>query len=197
MDSSEGFDYQEIVREALRDAVRRVLAEVAERGLPGEHFFYIGFRTDAPGVEIPRGLRDKYRDKMTVILQNQYWGLEVGAESFSVSLAFNGARQRLTIPFAALTEFVDPSAEFGLRFDGETETEEPAAAGGAKAAKGREKAVRRPSGQPFRESSGRPFEKHAARDPSPGDSTKEAPDASQPATEKGGAVVPFDPSRRR
>ncbi len=190
MDSSEGFDYQEIVRAALRDAVRRVLAEVAERGLPGEHFFYIGFRTDAPGVEIPRGLREKYREKMTVILQNQYWGLEVGAESFSVSLAFNGARQRLTIPFAALTEFVDPSAEFGLRFDGETETEEPAAGGGAKAA-------RRPSGQTSGRSSGQPSEKHAARGASSGDSTKETPDVSPPATEKGGEVVPFDPSRRR
>lgn len=119
MDTSEGFDYQAIVQDALRDAVRRVLATVAERGLPGEHYFYIGFRTDESGVEIPRGLREQYPHEMTVILQNQYWNLEVEAESFSVSLSFNGVRERLTVPFAALTAFVDPSAEFGLRFDGE------------------------------------------------------------------------------
>jgi uncharacterized protein len=119
LDTSEEFDYQAIVQDALRDAVRRVLATVAERGLPGEHYFYIGFRTDEPGVEMPRGLREQYPHEMTVILQNQYWNLEVEAASFSVSLSFNGARERLTVPFAALTAFVDPSAEFGLRFGGE------------------------------------------------------------------------------
>jgi hypothetical protein len=119
LDTSEGFDYPKIVQDALRDAVRRVLAVVAEHGLPGEHYFYIGFLTDEPGVEMPRGLRQQYPHEMTVILQNQFWNLEVEPESFSVSLSFNGVRERLTIPFAALTAFVDPSAEFGLRFDGE------------------------------------------------------------------------------
>jgi hypothetical protein len=160
LDSSEGFDYQKIVQGALRDAVRRVLAEVAERGLPGEHYFYIGFRTDEPGTEIPRSLREQYPREMTVILQNQYWNLEVEPESFSVSLSFNGVRERLTVPFAALTAFVDPSAEFGLRFDGEGEGDGERAEGAAKEAE--------------RPVSGR-----------------------EPAGEKKGEVVPFDPSRRR
>jgi hypothetical protein len=109
---------QESLREALREAVRRVLVRVAEEGLPGEHFFYIGFRTDRPGVEIPRFLRDQYPEEMTIVLQNQFWDLAVEGETFSVSLTFGGARQRLTIPLHALTAFADPSAEFGLRFDG-------------------------------------------------------------------------------
>jgi len=134
-----GFDYQRIVQDALRDAVRRVLAEVAENGLPGEHHFYLGFRTDGPGVGISRGLRQQYPEKMTIILQNQFWDLEVGPEAFSVSMKFNGLRERLTVPFAALTDFVDPSAEFGLRFDGEDDPKaavERAGAGEPGAAEG-------------------------------------------------------------
>jgi len=115
-------DYHKLLQEALRDALRgavhRVLSQVAEEGLPGEHFFYIGFRTDRSGVDVPRFLRDQYPEEMTIVLQNQYWDLEVEEESFAVTLTFGGARQRLTIPFHALTAFADPSAEFGLRFDG-------------------------------------------------------------------------------
>jgi len=115
-------DYQKLLQESLRDAlrgaVRKVLAQVAEEGLPGEHFFYIGFRTDRPGVVLPRFLRDQYPEEMTVVLQNQFWDLEVAADAFSVTLTFGGSRQRLTVPFLALTAFADPSAEFGLRFDG-------------------------------------------------------------------------------
>ncbi|HEY0552796.1 MAG TPA: ClpXP protease specificity-enhancing factor SspB [Thermoanaerobaculia bacterium] len=111
-------DYSTVLQEALRDAVRRVLEQVAEHGMPGEHHFYIGFRTDFPGVEAPRFLREQYPDEVTIILQHQFWGLEVTAEDFSVLLSFGGARQRVTVPFAALTAFADPSADFGLRFDG-------------------------------------------------------------------------------
>lgn len=118
-------DYQKLLQESLRDAlrgaVRQVLARVAEEGLPGEHFFYIGFRTDHPGVEIPRFLREQYPEEMTIVLQHHFWDLEVEAASFSVTLAFGGSRQRLTLPFQALTAFADPSAEFGLRFDGALE----------------------------------------------------------------------------
>ena len=119
-------DYQKLLQEALRDAlrgaVRLVLAQVADEGLPGEHFFYIGFRTDRPGVSVPRFLRDQYPEEMTIVLQNQFWDLEVDEESFAVTLTFGGSRQRLTIPFHALTAFADPSAEFGLRFDGGLDT---------------------------------------------------------------------------
>jgi len=121
----EKIDYAAILQDALRDAVRRVLEQVTEHGLPGEHHFYIGFRTDFPGVEVPRFLREQYPEETTIILQHQFWDLEVTPEWFSVLLSFGGARQRLTVPFAALTAFADPSADFGLRF-GEAAVEEPA-----------------------------------------------------------------------
>jgi len=113
----EKIDYPAILQDALRDVVRRVLEQVAEYGLPGEHHLYIGFRTDFPGVQVPRGLRQQYPREVTVILQNQFWGLEVTPEDFSVILAFGGTRQRILVPFAALTAFADPSADFGLRFE--------------------------------------------------------------------------------
>jgi hypothetical protein len=114
--SNDGIDYQRFVDDAFRDAVRRLLAEVAERGLPGEHSFYLGFETGHPGVVIPRSLRDLYPDEMRIILEHQFWNLEVEPDFFSVELSFSSNRQRLTIPFAALTSFTDPAAEFGLRF---------------------------------------------------------------------------------
>lgn len=122
-------DYPAILQDALRDAVRRILEQVAEHGLPGEHHFYVGFRTRFPGVEVPRLLREQYPEEITIILQNQFWGLEVDRQSFSVLLSFGGSRQRLRVPFAALTTFADPSADFGLRFQeaGATAPEEPAA----------------------------------------------------------------------
>ncbi|MEA2599666.1 MAG: uncharacterized protein QOF89_658 [Acidobacteriota bacterium] len=123
----EKIDYPAILQEALRDAVRRILEQVSEHGLPGEHHFYIGFRTEFPGVEVPRFLREQYPEEITIILQNQFWGLEVGPEDFSVLLSFGGSRQRLRVPFAALTAFADPSADFGLRFQdvGEAGAGEP------------------------------------------------------------------------
>jgi hypothetical protein len=120
-------DYSAILQDALRDAVRRVLEQVAEHGMPGEHHFYIGFRTGFPGVEAPRFLREQYPEEVTIILQHQFWGLEVGPEEFSVLLSFGGARQRVTVPFAALTAFADPLADFGLRFDAAGPMGEPAA----------------------------------------------------------------------
>lgn len=112
----ETIDYQRIIQDALRGVVRRVLTQVVEHGLPGEHHFYIGFRTSHPGVEVPRFLRDQYPEEMTIILQHQFWELEVDEEAFSVALSFGGSRHRLRIPFAALTAFADPEAQFALRF---------------------------------------------------------------------------------
>jgi hypothetical protein len=114
--SSDSIDYQRFVEDALRDAVRRLLAEVAAQGLPGEHHFYIGFHTGHPGVVMPRSLRDLYPEEMTLLLQHQFWNLEVDADGFAVELSFSGSRQRLAVPFAALTLFADRSAEFALRF---------------------------------------------------------------------------------
>lgn len=124
----EKIDYSAIIQDALRDSVRRVLEQVSEHGLPGEHLLYIGFRTDFPGVEAPRFLREQYPEEVTIILQHQFWGLEVTPEWFSVLLSFGGSRQRVTVPFAALTAFADPSVDFGLRFDATGAADEPAAA---------------------------------------------------------------------
>jgi uncharacterized protein len=116
-DRDEGIDYQRLIDEALLDVVRRLLARVAERGLPGEHHFHINFRTTHPGVIVPRSLRDLYPEEMHVVLQHQFWNLEVEPDHFSVELSFGAHRQRLVIPFAALTRFLDPAAEFGLSFE--------------------------------------------------------------------------------
>jgi len=125
-------DYPRIVQDALRDAVRRVLEQAAEHGVPGEHQLYIAFRTQHPQAKVPPFLRDQYPEEVTIVLQHQYWDLEVTAEAFSVTLNFNAVRQRLTVPFAAMTAFFDPAAEFALRFEpnpGEAAaTEAPAAA---------------------------------------------------------------------
>ncbi|MFL6233951.1 MAG: ClpXP protease specificity-enhancing factor SspB [Thermoanaerobaculia bacterium] len=110
-------DYPAILQDALRGAVRRVLEQVAEHGVPGDHQLYVGFRTDFPGVQVPRFLRDQYPEEVTIVLQHQFWGLEVTPEDFSVLLSFGGARQQVIVPFAALTAFADPSADFGLRFN--------------------------------------------------------------------------------
>ncbi len=114
--NDESIDYEGWTYEALRGVVRRALAHVAQAGLPPQHYFYITFRTQAPGVEISRELADRYPEEMTIILQHQYWDLEVRRGSFSVGLSFSSVPQKLTIPFSAVTSFVDPPTEFGLTF---------------------------------------------------------------------------------
>jgi uncharacterized protein len=120
--------YDEIVQEALRAVVGRVLGSIVSGGgtLPGAHHFYITFKTAAPGVAIPPHLRERFPDEMTIVLQNKFWDLEVLPQSFSVSLTFNQVPAKLTIPFAAITAFVDPAVDFGLQFQaaaGELEPE--------------------------------------------------------------------------
>lgn len=114
---TERIDYPRIIQEAWRGVVRRVLAQVAEHGLPGEHHFLIAFRTRHPGVRVPRFLRDMYPDEIKIMLQHQFWDLEVDEEAFSVTLSFSAARHQLTVPFAAVTAFIDPSVELVLRFE--------------------------------------------------------------------------------
>ena len=109
--------YDEIVQEALRAVVGRVLGSVAAGGgLPGEHHFYITFKTQAPGVDIPARLIERFPDEMTIVLQNRFWDLKVEQDHFSVGLSFNQTPSILTIPYAAITAFVDPSVDFGLQF---------------------------------------------------------------------------------
>jgi hypothetical protein len=120
--SDEELHYDVMVEEALRSVVRKALTHVSRHGLPGEHHFYITFRTDAPGVQIPKRLSERYPDEMTIVLQHQFWDLLVGEESFDVTLSFNDVREVLSIPYEAVTAFADPSVKFGLQFG---EMEEP------------------------------------------------------------------------
>jgi hypothetical protein len=108
--------YDKMVENALRGVVRDALAVTAERGLPGAHHFYITFRTDFPGVDIPDFLRAQYPQEMTIVLEHQFWGLEVDAVKFAVTLSFHSQGQRLIVPLAAITAFADPSVKFGLEF---------------------------------------------------------------------------------
>src|SRR3954451_13119467 len=107
--------YDLLVQDALRGVVRRVLSEVAKEGLPGEHHFYITFRTGAPGVRLSTPMRQQYPDVMTIILQHQFWDLSVGEQNFEVGLSFRNVPERLLVPFDAVTEFYDPSVQFGLK----------------------------------------------------------------------------------
>jgi len=109
--------YDLMLQRALRGVLREALAEVAERGLPGEHHLYITFRTGAPGVEIADFLRARYPDEMTIVLQHEFWGLESDQEKFQVTLSFSARQERLVVPFAAVIAFADPSVKFGLQFE--------------------------------------------------------------------------------
>jgi hypothetical protein len=110
------FDYPQMVEAALRGVMRDVLVHAAREGLPGDHHFYVSFRTHAPGVTVPKYLLTKYPEEMTIVLQHQFRALEVGEHGFSVNLSFQNRSERLTIPFAAVTTFADPSVNFGLQF---------------------------------------------------------------------------------
>jgi hypothetical protein len=110
--------YEEWTEEALRHVVARALDHVAANGLPGGHHFYISFRTDYPGVELPARLRAQYPREMTIVLQHQFWDLKVdeAAGAFSVGLSFGGVPTTLYVPLAAVSAFVDPEIRFGLQF---------------------------------------------------------------------------------
>ncbi|MFU7529502.1 SspB family protein [Qipengyuania sp. ASV99] len=110
--------YDEIVQEALRAVVGRVLREIERGGseLPGSHHFYITFKTHAQGVTIPKHLRERFPDEMTIVLQNKFWDLDVRDDGFSVGLSFNQIPAKLEVPYSAITAFVDPAVDFGLQF---------------------------------------------------------------------------------
>ncbi|CAA9515039.1 MAG: FIG00636645: hypothetical protein [uncultured Sphingomonas sp.] len=110
--------YDEIVQEALRDVVGRVLGEVERTGgtLPGGHHFYITFKTRMPGVEIPKHLSQRFPDEMTIVIQHRFWDLKVQKDFFMVGLSFGGVPSSLRVPFVAVTDFVDPAVDFSLKF---------------------------------------------------------------------------------
>ncbi len=119
--------YDEIVQEALRAVVGRVLGQVEAAGgaLPGEHHFYITFKTGAPGVSIPTHLKERFPDEMTIVLQNKFWDLAVTEDGFTVGLSFNQIPSKLDVPFSAITAFVDPAVDFGLQFQALVPDAEP------------------------------------------------------------------------
>jgi hypothetical protein len=118
--------YDEIVQEALRAVVGRVLGEVEQTGeLPGEHHFYITFKTRHPGVAIPKHLMERFPDDMTIVIQHRFWDLKVEDDGFTVGLSFGGVPATLRVPFAAVTQFHDPAVEFALTFQTNASEEPP------------------------------------------------------------------------
>jgi hypothetical protein len=113
--------YGILAQDALRGVVRRVLMDAAKNGLPGEHHFYISFDTRAEGVRLSPRMLAQYPEEMTVVLQHQFWDLEVTEDGFEVGVSFGGAPERLAVPFAAVKGFFDPSVQFGLQFQEFTE----------------------------------------------------------------------------
>ncbi|WP_339637173.1 ClpXP protease specificity-enhancing factor SspB [uncultured Sulfitobacter sp.] len=120
---SRSIDYGNLMHEAMRGLIRKVLQDVSDQGLPGNHHFFITFDTSHPDAELADWLSDRYPDEMTVVMQHWYDGLDVGADGFAITLNFGDAPEPLYIPYDAIRTFVDPSVEFGLRFE-QQETEE-------------------------------------------------------------------------
>jgi hypothetical protein len=109
-------DYELLVHDALRNVVKESLHQAADYGLPGDHHFYISFRTDYPGVLVPEYILEEYPEEITIVLQYEFWDLVVEDEFFSVTVSFNDEQESLKIPYLALVGFVDPSVKFGLQF---------------------------------------------------------------------------------
>ena len=114
--SDDKIRYDELTQEALRGVIRKVLEDIAKDGLPGDHHFFIAIDTQAEGVSLSSRLREQYPEEMTVVLQYQFWDLEVGEGGFEVKLSFNTLPEHLVIPYASIKAFYDPSARFGLQF---------------------------------------------------------------------------------
>lgn len=113
---SKKINYENLVQDALVSVVRDLLRDTAEKGLPGNHHFYISYNTDHPSVELPDYLREQYPESITIVIQYDFWDLKVFEDRFEVILSFNGMSENLVVPFSAMTSFVDPSAKFGLQF---------------------------------------------------------------------------------
>lgn len=114
---SRTIDYGNLMHDAMRSLIRNVLLDVKDNGLPGAHHFFITFDTSHPDAELADWLSDRYPDEMTVVMQHWYDGLDVTDDGFSITLNFGDAPEPLYVPYDAIRTFVDPSVEFGLRFE--------------------------------------------------------------------------------
>ena len=176
--------YDLLTQQALRGVVRNVLTEAAKKGLPGEHHFYISFDTRAEGVRLSDRLKAQYPEQMTVILQHQFWDLEVDEDGFSVGLSFGGVPEKLGVPFEAIKGFFDPSVQFGLQFEDVSEAEAVPAADTVKPA-GKKKP---PAATPA------PAPAPAAAAPTEAAETPDSPDDKPPG---GAEVVRLDRFRKK
>ena len=116
--------YDLMAQKALRGVVRLALERIARSGLPGDHHFYISFDTQAPGVKMSDRLRQEYTEEMTIVLQHQYWGLEIRDDDFQVELSFNDRPEKIVIPYVSIKGFFDPSVQFGLQFQNDADEEQ-------------------------------------------------------------------------
>jgi hypothetical protein len=128
---AKGINYGQLMHKAMRGLMAEVLSQVAQSGLPGKHHFFITFDTTHPGVDMDDGLKARYPKEMTIVLQEWFTDLAVMKDRFTVTLNFGNVPEPIVIPFEAIKTFVDPSVEFGLRFDAHEEAEAgaPAAPG--------------------------------------------------------------------
>jgi hypothetical protein len=172
--------YDVLARDALRGVLRRVLADAAEHGLPGEHHFFITFLSTADGVKLSPRLLAQYPEEMTVILQHQFWDLVVSEDRFEVGLSFGGIPERLVVPFNAIKSFFDPSVQFGLQFEPADAAADAPEATGAPSAEGApgERRHRRHPLDP--EAVGAPLAAGAPAPANPPPSASPAPTASAP-----------------
>ncbi|MGA7545485.1 MAG: ClpXP protease specificity-enhancing factor SspB [Methyloceanibacter sp.] len=114
--ADEEIRYDLLTQDALRGVIRQVLSLVQRDGLPGQHHLYIAFDTEGEGVAVSKRLKEQYPDEMTIVLQYQFWDLQVTNDRFEVKLSFGSVPERLVVPFHAVKAFYDPSAQFGLQF---------------------------------------------------------------------------------
>jgi uncharacterized protein len=187
--------YDLLMQDALRGVLRAVLTDVAVRGLPGEHHFYVTFDTRADGVRLSARLKASYPEEMTIVLQHQFRNLEVGEDGFDVGLAFNGIPERLHIPFRAIKAFMDPSVQFGLQFAVDSDAPAEAAAdsaSGTRAEAGKPALAEKPLAAAKR------AEPQPTKEPEPEAAPAGLASALQPAKEEAGAeVVRLDRFRKK
>jgi uncharacterized protein len=187
--------YDLLTQQALRGVVRSVLTDIAKKGLPGDHHFYISFDTRADGVRLSDRLRAQYPEEMTIILQHQFWDLKVGEEDFEVGLSFGGIPERLTVPFEAINGFFDPSVQFGLQFEEVTEGDErPAPANAQEPSTANNKKRRSSASPPVPVAASEPEKEKPTRS-SASASKREKPE--KPTSGGGGEVVRLDRFRKK
>ncbi|MGP0091737.1 MAG: SspB family protein [Xanthobacteraceae bacterium] len=186
--------YDLLTQQALRGVVRAVLTDVAKRGLPGEHHFYISFDTNAEGLRLSSRMRAQYPQEMTIVLQHQFWDLIVTEEGFEVGLSFGGVPERLVVPFEAVKSFVDPSVEFGLRFEVVSEEGDDA----TKPAVGDDTVAKQPSATGADAARARPVDASAgARAVESRGEAKAEPQTEPERPSGGGEVVRLDRFRKK